>query len=348
MFSKPFLDEEDDIPTLPIRNKEFQMAVRAAIGKLPDSLHDPTLYLKNYALDNWLLLEDLKKVPGNSLSYNKTPEYQAFKAVGMTDRITPQRSTYDHVLIDGGVKPVLDYRLRYLDTLIKDGLKSDSITLFGGQKLRKPDDDSGGRLEECAQRLRSTAQPWLKDWLETELSKNPNNPDKWQRPFATEHEIALFALLEWGGKELRHIKTGYRKISKSIHKSIPLTGIAYEDFQYGHQSIRVLNALAIRRKFIERQLPLKESRPTGGSCFKEWLIYANPKPSASVLLITHNPDIYRSWLDIMIVAQESGRPDLLLEGAGDMVQSGTLYGEIIQSFGRVLVNFYLISRLKSG
>lgn len=338
MFTQPFLQPGEAFPRLP-ETEEFHALLGATGIKLEagvDTLQQAT----DHAIHVWID-EACSSVPNSKTPCEEVPQYPALQSAGLINAIRPSRDFYDHGVVDGGSKPVYDLRLGALDTELQAGLDIPEITIFGGQRLRFAKDDQGGVLEAIAQDVISENNPWAQEWIERQLNRTwtPSNP--WDRPFATEHEVAMLALMQRYGDRLEHLKTEWRGVTMvKPQNSIPPAPIQAELFALDDKVIRVLNGQAVTRQLRGYVFPPEESRPTALSCFYEWHQLAKPEQDASVLLTTHNPNIYRSWLDLTLGLQALNRTDIRLEGSGAAIEPGRSYGYVLGALGRLLVNFY--------
>jgi hypothetical protein len=296
MFTTPFLQPGERFPTLPLDTPNF----RDLITELQVPLHpghDVLPQLVAQARGLWLNWGAAAGEPGQMLPYAQAKQYGLLETVGLIHGIEPHRNYYDHVLVDGGSKRVFDYRLDWLDQHVKQGITND-ITIFAGQRLRFRMDDSTGRLEDIARELYPSCTGWARKFLATELAKDPYADNPWDRSFASEQEIATLTLIQRYGHQLIHTRTVKRKDYKSEVSHIPDAKILAEEFQVGDVTMRVLYGKAVRRSYAG-QTPAVP-RPTARSCFNEWLEMARPEHESTVLLVSHNPNIYRTWLDLML------------------------------------------------
>lgn len=333
MFSNPVLTAGERFPTFP-------ETVAHAITELGVELYSSESILSQaagYSLRSWLAADGAAVAADPE---KEAHDREVLRSMGLVDAIAPSRDSYDYGLLDGGSKPVYDWRLGHMAQLLDDGLALRHITVFSGQRLRFPYDDHAKSLEVCAAGAYNDADEWGKRWLETELQKSSGPEARWDRAFATEHEIAILALLQKFGKNLRHTGTRLRQNVTSVHPDIPASPVQYEDFSVGEVGLHVLNGRAVIREFRRQLLPAEEARPTGRSCFYEWVSTVAPERNASALLLTHNPNIYRTWLDFLLGAQAIDRGDLVLEGAGASVEPGRSNLYILRALGRLFVNFY--------
>jgi hypothetical protein len=165
--------------------------------------------------------------------------------------------------------------------------------------------------------------------------------DRWTRPFATERELAFLSLLKLHGRRLEHVKAIPRPDAATarIHPSIPLASTAADVFMLGDQTVTVLNAPARWREHAGRKLPVEKARPNGRSCFKEWLTLHRPPLGSCVILMTQLPNIYRSWLDIIIKSKEEGR-DLRITAAGASLERNATVGNALEGLGNLIINNY--------
>ena len=332
MFDRPYRDQQRDaLPGLS-GDPEFTEAMLSLGAPINPAQHDVLRQAADFAIGHWRV----SSTPSESLladtPHEDVPAHATLEQLGLLQEIKPPRSTYDHTLIDGGTLPVCCYRLAYFQSLQERGFQAGYITMFGGQRLRLPQD---GDVELFATQLYENATPWFRGWIDSELAKPRNPDDPWTRSFATEHEIAILALLHQFGGMLEHVGTVARTAAESIDPRIPPASVQAELFQVGTTRVAVLNAPAVIRVIFGTPLPAEESRPNGESCFYEWLRLADPQPDATVLSLTHNPNIYRTWLDLQKAALKAGRSDLVLEGCGAAIEAGRPYGYVLRALARI-------------
>src|SRR5882757_7124717 len=121
MFLRPYLQNGQCFPELPVHDDAFQSLIKV-VGIDVDPSKELTLQLTEHARDNWLLPQDLQSQPGSTKPYSDAPEHEAFRQAGMIDPVPPRRDTYDTLLLDGGPKDWFDYRLACIDKLSEQGL----------------------------------------------------------------------------------------------------------------------------------------------------------------------------------------------------------------------------------
>ncbi len=333
MFRTPLLTEGESFPEFKATSSE-SLALFRSLGISVGSPEDPLPSMTDHALEYWMI----DTFNGGGPIDDEMRE--AAKQLGLIDAILPTRERYDYILLDGGSKPVFSYRLDFLQTLKEGGLVSPSMVVFGGQRLRIEADDRPMTLEQSASNLPPLKDVWLSRWLETEMGKDTTDANPWTRPFATEHEIAVLALVERYGDGLLHSYTNLCKDPQSVGPEVPATQVHSEVFSHEGTEVTVLNAPAVIREFRGRKLPVSQARPTARSCFYEWAIPTEPSREASTLLVTHNPNIYRSWLDLLMGAWDIHRSDLQLEGVGAAIEPERQLSFLLKSLGRLLINFY--------
>jgi hypothetical protein len=333
MFAASRLHGGQVFPEFPASSQEA-IELFEILGARVDSDQDPLTQLTDFAMDHWVNMSVMNAPPTTD------QQREAARKLGLIDAIHPTGDTYDHILVDGGSKPVYDLRLNFLDTLLQKGVTTPSVVVFGGQRLRVSADDKDGSLEERAAAITGLTDPWIQQWLDTELSKDPSTRQRWQKPFATEHEIGLLSLIEQHGDRLQHVQTIPRKSQQSVCPEIPAATVHSEVFQLEDISTVVLNAPAIVRGFRGQARPLDDARPTGRSCFREWFIANPPASGADTLLITQNPNAYRSWLDLLMELQQLDRPDIQIEAAAAAIEPDRSHAFVLHSLGRLLVTFY--------
>jgi hypothetical protein len=337
MFTQPYLESGGAFPSPLFDGEEFTGILDELQVPRGDSLHLDLSEVATYALENWLRNS---RDPQASMSCREHPMYDRFRDIGMTDAVLPRQEQYDYLLKDGGSRPVIAHRLEFTETMRKDGVDIRDMTVFGGQRLRMPRDDLGGTLESrAAKLLLKQLEPWSTDWLESELEKSSNDPNPWERPFATEHEIALLALHELYRGRLTHTKEVTVANPRASLPGLPLVETAAQQFSVDDMVVRVLNAPALPRRFGGKLLPPSEARPTAASCFILWHKIVSPHYGAEVALGTHNPDIYRSWVDFVQVAAAIDRSDLKIEGIGGPMMPDATFGSLLTSLGKIITTF---------
>lgn len=340
MFSNPQLRDGESFPDFSITDSRFQRIV-GELGLEIDPSADALPQVAAYAI-GWVEDDLSKPHPARSRPYHEVPAHKLLADAGLVHTIPPRESKQDFVVTDGGSKLVYDYRLGYIEEHRRAGsLITPHLTVYGGQRLRLPADDKTGKLEDLAgQLLPNTVCNWTQAWLQNELRKGiPDNP--WQRSFATEHEIAIMALIHKYGNRLRHESTILRDNAAQLHESIPVPDVAAEEFSLDEEiTVWALNAPAIIREHAGRKHPIDQARPTGRSCFFEWESLMKPPARSSVLLVSHNPNVYRSWLDLILAAKEVNRTDLQIAGAGPSIESHRSFGYLLRGLGDIIINFY--------
>lgn len=340
MFSSPQLQSGEVFPSFANDSEPFQRII-GELGLNIDSSADILPQLAAYAI-GWIEDDLSTPHPVRSRPYHEVPAHKLLADAGLVHAIPPQKSKQDFVVIDGGSKAVYDYRLDYADELRQtQSLITSTLTVFGGQRLRFSADDKTGLLEDIAGDLiTNTTRGWTHTWLQNELYKG-RHPNSWQRSFATEHEIAILALIQRYGDRLRHERTIRRDNPIQLHESVPIPTVAAEEFSLDEElTVYALDAPAITREHAGRKHPIEQARPTGRSCFFEWEALIKPPMYSSVLLVSHNPNIYRSWLDLVLAAKEINRADLILEGAGPSIEPQRSFGYLLRGLGDILINFY--------
>ncbi len=337
MFTRPYIESGEGFPSPPFDSAEFTSLLDELQVPHGDSLHFDLSEVATYALENWMRNS---RDPQAAMPYEKHPLYDRFRNIGMTDAVLPRQKQYDYLLKDGGSRPVIAHRLEFTETMRQDGVDVRDMTVFGGQRLRMSRDDLGGTLESRAARLLlERLEPWSTDWLERELEKPSNDPNPWERPFATEHEIALLALHEQYKDRLVHTKEVPVANPRASLPGLPKVETVAREFSVDDMVVRVLNAPALPRRFGGELLPASEARPTAASCFILWHKIVSPQYGAEVALGTHNPDIYRSWVDFVQVAAAIDRSDLRIEGIGAPMMPDARFGSVLTSLGKIVTTF---------
>jgi hypothetical protein len=339
MFSTPILHSGQTFPELSAESPEFREIIHELDIHL--DLNKPALpQLAVYAV-GWIAGEPAYAHPEHTLPYHQVAAHHRLADAGLVRKIPPPQFGPTKVVTDGGSTPVYDYRLDSIDKTISTGeIQTDHIGIFAGQRLRFAADDALGRLETIALELREKVEPWSRNWLDEQLRRCPTDPDIWQRPFASEHEVAIHSVIRRYGARLEHIKTISRPNAVSIHPSIPAAPIATEVFGVDDREIYVLNAPAIYRQHAGHMQPVEKARPTGRSAFFEWMDVTQPAANSNVLLVSHNPNIYRSWLDLLLAAAERQRQDLRLAAAGPAIERHRSFGYLLRGLGNIVINMY--------
>jgi hypothetical protein len=341
MFFHPTLKAGESFPPLPcddVRWQELMTALDVRIDTSPgkdDALTQYTRYGVGWVerLPSYVRPEHAERVSTSHLG-------PLLRRAGLVDRIDPTQPEQDYALVDGGSMGRYDVRLNHLETLQQERLLSTPrVVVFGGQSLRSSS-DSLEALEVRGRKLLGNTDNWGQTWLENELGKSDSSSDPWQRPFATERELGMLCLFGIYSKRLHHFRSRQQPDAVSIHPSIPPAAIASDDFYLGNQIVTVLNAPARIREHAGRKLPISEARPNGRSCFAEWLRLHDPPEGSSVILVTHAPNIYRSWLDLVLRAAEAGRQDLRITAAGAALEEDKTVGDVLEGLGNLIINHY--------
>lgn len=343
MFSNPELQTGQDFPPLPYEDPKWQeLTGRLAMRTDPASRDDILTEYTRYGI-GWV-----ERLPDYYDPFHDEPVNDAdigslLGEVGLVHEIDPKIPEQDFVLVDGGNSSRYDIRLTRVKALqTASKLITPQVVVFGGQCPRSDRADSFDNLERRAEAVRGDLDSWAEGWLSGELSLSSLGDDRWLRSFATERELALLSLLKLHGRQLRHIESIPRPNAAEVRidPSIPLASIAANVFTLDDQTITVLNAPARWREHAGRKLPVEEARPNGRSCFKEWLDLHEPPEGSRVILMTHQPNIYRSWLDIILKAREEGRSDLRITAAGARLESEATVGDVLEGLGNLIVNNY--------
>lgn len=341
MFSRPWLQPNTSYPSLPNSPEWFDLLKTLGVVIDPNFADDTLTQISRYAVGWVEHLEEYYK-PGYELPVLDSPLLPILRKAGLIDRIDPKSDTdFDYILIDGGNITRYRDRLAYLEELRKEGYKlASTIIVYGGQSLRALDLKEGAQLVEMATRMVDRVDDWARTWIEEELVKKEDVANIWDRPFATEREIGLLCLLEQYGQELHHVQQRTRENPHSIDPSIPVAEIAADDFSLHNQRITLLNSPARIREHAGRRLPLEFARPTGRSCLYEWILLDKPPENSSVLFLKQAPDIYRSWFDMILRANEAGRHDLKIVAAGSTLIEDATVADILEGLGNLIINFY--------
>jgi hypothetical protein len=264
-------------------------------------------------------------------------EFSTLKAVGLIDAIPPQADSYTHALVDGGIKKVYDYRLTHLDQLLDRGISFDEVVIFGGQRFRKPQDDTHGRLEQRAQELRPQLNTWGKQWIDNELAKQDTDRP-FRGSFASEHQVGILALLDKYKDRLEYCGAQKRVEPLQLHPDLPTVETHFETFATRGLLFKVLDSPAIIRRYLGVSLPIANARPTGSSCFKDWEMQVPPHSTASALLVTNNPHTYRSWHDILLDWSPDPTKHISLEATGAATEHDLPQLDLLWEFGRLVVS----------
>ena len=343
MFSDPQLRAGQEFPPLPHDNPEWQKFTGGLNIQIdPTSPDDILTQYTRYGVGWVERLPDYHDAFHDELVSNSQFATLLAKA-GLVNAIKPKSPEYDYALVDGGNSNRYDIRLANAEKLRAIGeLAVPHLVVFGGQCPRTDTVDSLDVLLRRVQTLNGNIDDWGKKWIKDELSTLGPRNNKWLRPFATERELALLSLFKLHGARLKHLKVTPRPDAANvrIHPGIPLASIAADVFTLDHQTVTVLNAPARWREHAGRKLPVEEARPNGRSCFKEWLMLHRPPRGSRVILLTHQPNIYRSWLDIIIKAKEEGRTDLRVTAAGASLERDATVGDVLEGLGNLIINHY--------
>lgn len=340
MFTNTRLKQGQSFPALPQHDPRWRELLEA-LEITVDPNQDLLPQLARYGV-GWVENLPQYRKAWHASNIWRSPKLEALKNAGFVQEIAPVQANPDYVVVDGGSTHRYNYRLAFIEDMQqKSLLRSSTIVVFGGQSLRDSNKDNTLKLTAITNGLLAQAiDPWAKSWIAQELLKNPDNPDPWKRPFATEYELGLLCLLQRYGSKLHHLSHRKRLGATTIHKSIPIPAMAATDFQLRDQRITLLNAAAKIREHVGRKKSLDQARPTGRSCFNEWLKLDNPPKDSSVLLITHAPNIYRSWFDLILCAAEAGRKDLRITAAGPQLEPTENVGDVLVGVGDLFINFY--------
>ncbi|MBD0746750.1 hypothetical protein BG418_34555 [Streptomyces sp. CBMA152] len=230
--------------------------------------------------------------------------------VGLLEATWPQAGTaFDETDIVAGLWSANEGRLRLVRRLHDEhGCRTGPVKLWCGQRVREERD---GSVDDILGRL-AAADPRLlrHPWVRAELTRDPLDRDPWQRPFATEYELAIAAALTVFGPGLtltdRRLATGPATLS-----GIPRRTVLWQELRTADGlALTVLNAAA-------RHRPQGPPRHTTASCAEEWLAHLPPAVGARVLIISGNPHTERTLGDIARVARCAGRDDVILQAAGN-------------------------------
>lgn len=343
MFSDPQLAKGQEFPPLPFEDPEWQQLTKSLNAHIdPASLDDKLTQYTRYAV-GWV-----EHLPDYHDAFHDehmrdSELFTLLSRAGLLSAIDPKTPQHDYALVDGGNSNRYDIRLAHAQRLQGDGkLVVPHLVVFGGQCPRTDRFDNLDALVRRAQNVDGKLDTWATKWIKDELQRDDVRDDIWSRPFATERELAFLSLLTLYKGQLRHVTTIPRPDAASvrIHPSIPVASTAADVFMLGDQTITVLNAPARWREHAGRKLPVEQARPNGRSCFKEWLALHRPPKGSRVILLTHQPNIYRSWLDIIIKAKEEGRSDLCITAAGAPLESEATVGDVLEGLGNLIINNY--------
>ncbi|MEU3873165.1 MULTISPECIES: hypothetical protein [Streptomyces] len=230
--------------------------------------------------------------------------------MGLLEAVGPEAgAVFGETVLVAGLWTANERRLRLVRRLREEhGCRLGPVTLWCGQRLREERD---GSLEDILGRL-AAADPQLlrHPWVRAELARDPQDGNRWERPFATEYELAIAAALIVFGPALvstaRHPATGPATVA-----GIPPRTVLWERLSTAEGlELTVLNAAA-------RHRPQGPPRHTTASCAEEWLAHLPPATGTHVLVVTGNPHTERTLGDITRVARAAGRGDLSLHPAGN-------------------------------
>jgi hypothetical protein len=340
MFTAPRLTEGQQFPELPIDHPQWQTLLDALEVSVDPAKEDPLLTLTRHAI-GWVEDDPAYVKPWHTVPIKDSSKTPILRDAGFVDGIDPFQKNQNTVVMDGGHLSAYEIRLDYADEAQACGkLETPNVVLFGGQRLRTPRIDSSLKLTAIAEDLRGKVDQPTDEWLAHELAKDECSPDRWEWPFASERELGRLALAKRYQGALKYIQTIPRLCPKQLHPSIPVSVDAADEFNLGGQRILVLNAPAIIREHAGRKQDLSVARPTGRSCFLEWLDIDKPTDASTVMLATSAPNIYRSWLDLVLGAHKNGRPDLQLTAAGPGVVETRTIGHALVGLGDLIINFY--------
>ncbi|HSX34123.1 MAG TPA: hypothetical protein VLF62_00575 [Candidatus Saccharimonadales bacterium] len=342
MFTCPVLEQGRQFPELPVTDPRWQQLLHAAdVVVDPYSSEDMLLQLTRYAIGFVEKHPDYVKSWHNE-TVRDSPRAPVFREAGFTDTIYPLQKEQHTTAVDGGNMSRYTRRISHVDAMEKSGLlETENLVVFGGQALRNEVVDDFSGLAALARMVAPRADRLTRAWMRDELAKDPSHPDVWKRPFATERELGRLGLAFRHGKRLRYQGTLLRPGAQAIHESIPAANEAADLFSLDGKRVLLLNAPAKYREHAGRINPdLSEARPTGRSCFHEYLTLESPPPGASILLATSAPNIYRSWCDMLLRAAESGRADLNITATGMAINRNRRMSHVLTAFGDLIVNHY--------
>ncbi|SRR6266568_1116217 len=297
----------------------------------------------NYALTVWLPAQE-----SNNEELLSIEESAAIASLGMSGSVIPPLNTYDGALLDGGSLMAITHRLAFWDKLRDSGKLILELIMFSGQRLRDDADSAWEAPEELAKSLYPRVRPWARDWIEGQLALPEQAANPWLRSFATEHEIALLALLH-RYKDHVELKSIIPVLEyDTIDKSIPVVLYHALVCQLDDVPVRVMNAPAVRRVYRDNRLPLSASRPTARSCLYEYARHTEfPEGKLHHLIsIARSPNIYRTWLDLTLGIQKMNADSILqLDAAGADARNPLTRQHARRALGLLLIN---LSNLKHG
>jgi hypothetical protein len=61
---------------------------------------------------------------------------------------------------------------------------------------------------------------------------------------------------------------------------------------------------------------------------------------SSVLMLSHNPNIYRTWLDAVLGTIALKRTDLHVDGAGASIEADRSYNYVLRAIGSIFINYH--------
>jgi hypothetical protein len=343
MFSKPVLGTGQQFPELPHDNPRWRALLDTVEVQLEAS-KDPLETLTRHAI-GWVEDHPQYTPEWHTEPVASSTHAAQFQEAGFVDPIDPHVQYADYVLVDGGYRNRYKVRLSGLRAAEASGqIRTPHLTVFGGQCLRAAKIDSAGTLNDIADSFQGKVDAHTERWLAAERSKSDVNPNRWQRPYATERELGRLSLhADYG--DVLYTGVRMRERALSIDPSIPTPHVAADVFRHNDgKEVLLLNAPAKIREHAGRKKPIDEARPTGRSCFYEWLKIVAPPRNSSVLLYTNAPNIYRSWLDVVLRAREAGRSDLRITAAGAGLEENQTMGNLLTALGDLIVNFYNYER----
>ena len=340
MFTTPRLEQGQLFPVLPTEHPDWQQLLDTVEIRLdPPGGEDPIRTLTRHAI-GWVEQDTRYVRPWHDEPVAHSSRTPVFQRAGFIDAIVPLAKEQEYTVMDGGPLDRYARRLGHFTSMEERGLlETPNLIVFGGQCLRGAADDYA-TLARIARDLQGNVDKATDSWLKSELAKDPNDPNAWRRPFATERELGRIGLAMQYGKALQYQGTIARTNPEQLHETIPIPHDAADEFSVHGQRVVLLNAPAKIREHAGRKKDIDQARPTGRSCLYEWMLLDQPPTNSTVMLATSAPNTYRSWFDMVLRAAEAGRHDLQLTATGGAIAPNRTIGHVLVGLGDLFINFY--------